>query len=328
MVRPVMYWSFAKRSMTSSMDLNMQGNPRARRPASERTLTHGLGQDNQSRAGARRVRGSDGGSARPPRYGLRIVLAVVLLPQDVAARLVLLVTDGAPLLPGDLPVGGGLLAVRLHLLLLRLELGRLLRCELATPDALPDAGLLVLLPSVDDASGRHGGRENEDGCGCDDRESLHGPLLSISAADCETQRVHWPCGVNGLRSPRCAPSPPSSAPSLPGRSSSPPTATSTSLGRRRRRRFSARRRRGPSAVATSPPAAPGSASPRRGSWPACSIAGARRRPIRPAAHAASSASTCSAARARPRRRRTSRPSRPAATTPSTCCSPTGARRSW
>src|SRR5439155_1317444 len=217
MVRPVMYWSFAKRSMTSSMDLNMQGNPRARRLASERTLTHGLGQDNQSRAGARRVRGSDGGCARPPRYGLRIVLAVVLLPQDVAARLVLLVTDGAALLPGDLPVGGGLLAVRLHLLLLRLELGRLLRCELATPDALPDAGLLVLLPSVDDASGRHGGRENEDGCGCDDRESLHGPLLSISAADCETQRVHWPCGVNGLRSPRCAPSPPSSAPSLPGR---------------------------------------------------------------------------------------------------------------
>src|SRR5437899_13098574 len=64
MVRPVMYWSFAKRSMTSSMDLNMQGNPRARRLASERTLTHGLGQDNQSRAGARRVRGSDGGSLR------------------------------------------------------------------------------------------------------------------------------------------------------------------------------------------------------------------------------------------------------------------------
>src|SRR5438128_894441 len=161
MVRPVMYWSFAKRSMTSSMDLNMQGNPRARRLASERTLTHGLGQDNQSRAGARRVRGSDGGSARLPRDGLRIVLAVVLLPEDVAARLVLLVTDGAPLLPGDLPVGGGLLAVRLHLLLLRLELGRLLR------------------------------------------------------------------------------------------------------------RSSARRRRGRSAVATSPPAAPGSASPRRGSWPAC-----------------------------------------------------------
>src|SRR6266581_4197409 len=64
MVRPVMYWSFAKRSMTSSMDLNMQGNPRARRLASERTLTHGLGQDNQSCAGARRVRGSDGGSLR------------------------------------------------------------------------------------------------------------------------------------------------------------------------------------------------------------------------------------------------------------------------
>src|SRR6266571_1283064 len=64
MVRPVMYWSFAKRSMTSSMDLNMQGNPRARRLASGRTLTHGLGQDNQSRAGARRVRGSDGGSLR------------------------------------------------------------------------------------------------------------------------------------------------------------------------------------------------------------------------------------------------------------------------
>ncbi len=47
MVRPVMYWSFAKRSMTSSMDLNMQGNPRARRLASERTLTYGLGQDNK-----------------------------------------------------------------------------------------------------------------------------------------------------------------------------------------------------------------------------------------------------------------------------------------
>src|SRR5205809_2570610 len=273
MVRPVMYWSFAKRSMTSSMDLNMQGNPRARRPASERTLTHGLGQDNQSRAGPRRVRGSDGGSARPPRYGLRIVLAVVLLPQDVAARLVLLVTDGAPLFPGDLPVGGGLLAVRLHLLLLRLELGRLLR--------------------------RH--------------------------VPAEGRRVHWPSDAIGLRSPRCAPSPPSSAPSPPGRSSSPPTATSTSRGRRHRRRFSARRRRGPSAVATSPPAAPGSASPRRVSWPACSIDGARRRPTRPAARAASSASTCSAARPRPRRRRTSRPSRRAATTPSTCWSPTGTR---
>src|SRR2546426_6072410 len=47
MVRPVMYWSFAKRSMTSSMDLNMQGNPRARRLASERTVTYGLGQDNK-----------------------------------------------------------------------------------------------------------------------------------------------------------------------------------------------------------------------------------------------------------------------------------------
>src|SRR2546425_9349954 len=72
MVRLVMYWSFAKRSMTSSMDLNMQGNPRARRLASERTLTHGLGQDNQSRAGARRVRGRDGGNARPRTadYGL------------------------------------------------------------------------------------------------------------------------------------------------------------------------------------------------------------------------------------------------------------------
>src|SRR3989442_13454608 len=57
LVRPVLYLSFAKRSMTSSMDLNMQRNPRARRLASERTLTHGLGQDNQSRAGARRVRG-------------------------------------------------------------------------------------------------------------------------------------------------------------------------------------------------------------------------------------------------------------------------------
>src|SRR6266576_2147459 len=142
MVRPVMYWSFAKRSMTSSMDLNMQGNPRARRLASERTLTHGLGQDNQSRAGARRVRGSDGGSARPPRYGLRIVPTVVLLPQDVAARLVLLVTDGAPLFPGDLPVGGGLLAVRLHLLLLRLELGPLLLRHV------PAEGRRVHWPSV------------------------------------------------------------------------------------------------------------------------------------------------------------------------------------
>src|SRR2546428_8428504 len=85
MVRPVMYWSFAKRAMTSSMDWNMQGNPRARRPASERTLTHGLGQDNQSRAGARRVRGSDGGSARLPRDGLRIVLAGLVFPLEVAA---------------------------------------------------------------------------------------------------------------------------------------------------------------------------------------------------------------------------------------------------
>src|SRR5438309_8114288 len=326
MVRPVMYWSFAKRSMTSSMDLNMQRNPRARRLASERTLTHGLGQDNQSRAGARRVRGSDGGSARLPRDGLRIVLAVVFLPEDVAARLVLFVTDRAPLLPGDLPVGGGLLAVRLYLLLLRLELGRLLRRHLPAPDALLDAGVLALLAPVDDAGGRQGGREHEGGD--DDRESLHGGLLSISAADFEMQRVHWPRGANGLRSSRCAPSPPSSVPSPPGRSSSPPTATSTSRGRRHRRRFSARRRRGLSAVATSQPAAPGWASPRRGSWPACSIAGARRRPIRPAARAASSASTCSAARARPRRRRAPRPSRPAATTPSTCCSPTGARHSW
>src|SRR5712692_5016237 len=169
MVRPVMYWSCAKRSMTSSMDLNMQGNPRVRRLASERTLTHGLGQDNQSRTGTRRVRGSDGGSARPPRYGLRIVLAVVLLPEDVAARLVLLVTDGAPLLPGDLPVGGGLLAVRLHLLLLRLELCRLLRRHLPAPDALLDAGVLAPLASVDDGR-RQGGREHEGGD--DDRESL------------------------------------------------------------------------------------------------------------------------------------------------------------
>src|SRR5438046_5999094 len=189
MLRPVMYWSFAKRSMTSSMDLNMQGNPRARRPASERTLTHGLGQDNQSRAGARRVRGSDGGSARPPRYGLRIVLAVVLLPHDVAARLVLLVADGAPLLPGDLPVGGGLLAVRLHLLLLRLELGRLLRRHLPAPDALLDAGVLALLAPVDDAGGRQGGREHEDGCGGGDRESLHGgslasPRVTLKRAAC------------------------------------------------------------------------------------------------------------------------------------------------
>src|SRR2546426_12149613 len=101
MVRPVMYWSFAKRSMTSSMDLNMQGNPRARRLASERTLTHGLGQDNQSRAGARRVRGSDGGSARPPRYGLRIVLAGLLLPPRGAAPPVLLLSGGRPRLPRD-----------------------------------------------------------------------------------------------------------------------------------------------------------------------------------------------------------------------------------
>src|SRR5438046_10231475 len=104
MLRPVMYWSFAKRSMTSSMDLNMQGNPRARRLASERTLTHGLGQDNQSRAGARRVRGSDGGCARPPRYGLRIVLAVVLLPPDGAACLGLLGAGWCSLLPGYLSV--------------------------------------------------------------------------------------------------------------------------------------------------------------------------------------------------------------------------------
>src|SRR5438552_7616142 len=285
MVRPVMYWSFAKRAMTSSMDWNMQGNPRARRVASERTLTHGLGQDNQSGAGARRVRGSDGGSARPPRYGLRIVLAVVLLPEDVAARPVLLVTDGAPLLPGDLPVGGRLLAILLHLLLLRLELGRLLRRHLPAPDALLDTGVLALLAPVDDAGGCQGGREHEDGGDDDDRESLHGGALSISAADFEARRVHWPCGGNGLRSPRCAPSPPSSVPSPPGRSWSPPTVTSTSRGRRHRRRFSARRRRGRSAVATSPPAAPGSASPRRGSWPACLIAGARHRPIRPPAHA-------------------------------------------
>src|SRR5881397_1418144 len=115
MVRPVMYWSFAKRSMTSSMDLNMQGNPRARRPASERTLTHGLGQDNQSRAGARRVRGSDGGS---------------------------------------------------------------LRRHLPDPDALLDAGVLALLAPVDDAGARQGGREHEGGG--DDREALHGGLLSIS----------------------------------------------------------------------------------------------------------------------------------------------------
>src|SRR5206468_1639230 len=315
MVRPVMYWSFAKRSMTSSMDLNMQRNPRAQRLASERTLTHGLGQDNQSRAGARRVRGRDGGSARPPRCGLRIVLAVVFLPEDVAARLVLLVTDRAPLLPGDLPVVGGLLAVRLHLLLLRLELGRLLRRHLPAPDALLDAGVLALLAPVDDTGRRQGGREHEGGD--DDRESLHGGPLSISAAGFEAQRVHWPRGANGLRSPRCAPSPPSSTPSPPGRSSSPPTATSTSLGRRRRPRFSARRRRGHSAVATSAPAAPGWASPRRGSWPACSIAGARRRPIRPAARAASSASTCPAPPARARRPRPPRPSRRAVTTRST-----------
>src|SRR5437879_11671779 len=108
MVRPVMYWSFAKRSMTSSMDLNMQGNPRARRLASERTLTHGLGQDNQSRAGARRVRGRDGGSARPPRCRLPIVLAVVFLPEAVAARLVLPGADAAPLPPGRPPAGGRL----------------------------------------------------------------------------------------------------------------------------------------------------------------------------------------------------------------------------
>src|SRR2546427_12940851 len=95
MVRLVMYWSFAKRSMTSSMDWNMQGNPRARRPASERTLTHGLGQDNQSRAGARRVRGSDGGSARLPRDGLRIVLAGVVFSRDGAAA------------PPSVPAGGG-----------------------------------------------------------------------------------------------------------------------------------------------------------------------------------------------------------------------------
>src|SRR5207253_7285601 len=170
-----------------------------RAAAGKRTLTHGLGQDNQSRAGSRRVRGSDGGSARPPRYGLRIVLAVVLLPQDVAARLVLLLTDGAPLLPGDLPVGGGLLAVRLHLLLLRLALGRLLRRHLPGPDALLDAGVLALLAPVDDAGRREGGREHEGGD--DDRESLHGEPLSISAADFEAQRVHWPRGANGLRSP-------------------------------------------------------------------------------------------------------------------------------
>src|SRR3989442_8560970 len=107
MVRPVMYWSFAKRSMTSSMDLNMQGNPRARRLASERTLTHGLGQDNQSRAGARRVRGSDGGSARPPRYGLRIVLAVVFFSPGVAAPPGFLLSGGvAPPSRGPSPRRG------------------------------------------------------------------------------------------------------------------------------------------------------------------------------------------------------------------------------
>src|SRR2546422_1813526 len=109
MVRPVMYWSFAKRSMTSSMDLNMQGNPRARRLASERTLTHGLGQDNQSRAGARRVRGRDGGSARPPRCGLRIVLAVVFFSGDVAAPPGFLLAGRAgPPPPGPPPRGGPL----------------------------------------------------------------------------------------------------------------------------------------------------------------------------------------------------------------------------
>src|SRR2546425_10727556 len=107
MVRPVMYWSFAKRSMTSSMDLNMQGNPRARRLASERTLTHGLGQDNQSRGGARRVRGRDGGSARPPRCGLRIVLAGVFFSGGVGGPPGLLLAGLAgPPPPGPSPPRG------------------------------------------------------------------------------------------------------------------------------------------------------------------------------------------------------------------------------
>src|SRR6058998_3206431 len=167
MVRPVMYWSFAKRWMTSSMFANMRGNPCGWGLADERTLTHGLGQDNQI-GGLVGIRGR--GCPRPwnaalrARPRLRIVLTVVLLADDVAARLVLLVTDRAPFLPRDLPVGDGFLAVGLHLLLLRLEPGRLLRRELATLDALLDAGVLTLLAPVDDAGGRHGGRENEDGC--------------------------------------------------------------------------------------------------------------------------------------------------------------------
>src|SRR5438876_7847768 len=191
MVRPVMYWSFAKRWMTSSMVANMRGNPCGWGLADERTLTHGLGQDNKS-AAWRASEGAavrDRGMPRCARPGLRIVLPVVLLADDVAARLVLLVTDRAPFLPRDLPVGDGFLAVGLHLLLLRLEPGRLLRRELATLDALLDAGVLTLLAPVDAGGGRHGGRENEDGCGGGDRESLHGgslasPRVTLKRAAC------------------------------------------------------------------------------------------------------------------------------------------------
>src|SRR2546422_4986518 len=196
MVRPVMYWSFAKRWMTSSMVANMRGNPCGWRLANERTLTHGLGQDNQiGRPGghptARLSASAEcrSAGATPLLSGLWIVLPVVLLADDVAARLVLLVTDRAPFLPRDLPVGDGFLAVGLHLLLLRLEPGRLLRRELATLDALLDAGVLTLLAPVDDAGGRHGGRENEDGCGGGDRESLHdgslaSPRVTLKRAAC------------------------------------------------------------------------------------------------------------------------------------------------
>src|SRR2546430_17180662 len=60
MVRPVMYWSFAKRWMTSSMVANMRGNPCGWGLADERTLTHGLGQDNKSAA----WRASEGAGVR------------------------------------------------------------------------------------------------------------------------------------------------------------------------------------------------------------------------------------------------------------------------
>src|SRR2546426_12021547 len=75
MVRPVMYWSFAKRWMTSSMVANMRGNPCGWGLADERTLTHGLGQDNKSAA----WRASEGAAVRDrgmprcergPAYGL------------------------------------------------------------------------------------------------------------------------------------------------------------------------------------------------------------------------------------------------------------------